>query len=61
VAALIFGLTYAVLAFGSSRPLRLDRAGAALVGATAMVTAGVLTPAQAVPRWTSTPWHCCSA
>ncbi|MEK7824497.1 MAG: SLC13 family permease [Candidatus Eisenbacteria bacterium] len=48
MAALISGLTYAVLAFGSLRPLRLDRAGAALVGATAMVAAGVLTPAQAV-------------
>ncbi len=47
-AALIFALTYAVLAFGSLRPLRLDRPGATLVGATAMVASGVLTPQEAV-------------
>src|SRR5512143_3557381 len=47
-AAVIFALTYAVLGFGSLRPLRIDRAGATVVGATAMVAFGVLTPQQAV-------------
>jgi Na+/H+ antiporter NhaD/arsenite permease-like protein len=42
--AIIFALTYVVLGLGSLRPLRLDRAGATLVGATAMVAFGVLTP-----------------
>ncbi len=47
-AAVIFALTYAVLGFGALRPLRLDRAGATLVGATAMLGLGVLTPREAV-------------
>lgn len=47
-AAVIFGLTYIVLGFGALPPLRVDRTGAALVGATAMVAFGVLTPHQAV-------------
>jgi Na+/H+ antiporter NhaD/arsenite permease-like protein len=47
-AAIIFALTYVVLGFGSLRPLRIDRAGATLVGATAMIVFGVLTPQQAV-------------
>lgn len=47
-AAVIFGLTYVVLGFGALPPLRLDRTGAALVGATAMVAFGVLTPHEAV-------------
>ena len=47
-AAIIFGLTYVVLSFGSLRPLRLDRTGATLVGATAMIAGGVLTPHEAV-------------
>ena len=37
-----------MLGFGSLRPLRIDRAGATLVGATAMIVFGVLTPTQAV-------------
>ncbi|MBI5708875.1 MAG: anion transporter [Candidatus Eisenbacteria bacterium] len=48
IAAVIFALTYVVLGFGALRPLRIDRAGATLVGATAMVAFGVLTPQQAV-------------
>ncbi|HEY6867785.1 MAG TPA: SLC13 family permease, partial [Candidatus Eisenbacteria bacterium] len=47
-AGIIFALTYLVLSFGAIRPFRLDRTGATLVGATAMVAAGVLTPRQAV-------------
>lgn len=47
-AAVIFALTYVVLGFGALPPLRMDRTGAALVGATAMVAFGVLTPHQAV-------------
>jgi Na+/H+ antiporter NhaD/arsenite permease-like protein len=37
-----------VLGFGALRPLRLDRTGATLVGATAMVGFGVLSPREAV-------------
>jgi Na+/H+ antiporter NhaD/arsenite permease-like protein len=48
VAAVIFGLTYAVLGFGALPPLRIDRTGATLVGATAMVAFGVLTPREAM-------------
>jgi Na+/H+ antiporter NhaD/arsenite permease-like protein len=47
-AIVIFVLTYAVIGFGALPPLRIDRTGAALVGATAMVAAGVLAPAEAV-------------
>jgi len=43
----IFALAYLVLARGSLPPLRLDRAGAALVGAVAMVVSGAVTPAEA--------------
>ena len=47
-ALFIFAATYAVLGFGSLPPLRIDRTGATLIGATAMVGFGVLTPQQAV-------------
>ena len=43
----IFGLTYLVLARGNLPPLRLDRAGAALVGAVAMVVSGAVSPEEA--------------
>ena len=46
-ALLIFALTYAVIGIGRLPGLRLDRAGAALVGASLMVAVGVLTPAEA--------------
>jgi len=46
-ALIIFALTYLVLGFGSLPPLRIDRTGATLIGATAMVGLGVLTPHQA--------------
>jgi len=46
-AALIFTATYVVIALGRVPGLRLDRAGAALVGASLMVTVGALTPAEA--------------
>lgn len=45
---LIFALTYAVLGFGALPPLRIDRTGAALVGATAMVACGALAARDAV-------------
>ncbi|QEH32369.1 Inner membrane protein YbiR [Aquisphaera giovannonii] len=38
----LFGLTYLALAVGEVPSLRIDRAGIALVGATAMMAAGVL-------------------
>lgn len=47
VAAAIFLLTYLVLGLGSLPPLRIDRAGATLVGATLMVACGVVTTSQA--------------
>ena len=47
IALTIFVLTYVVLGFGSLPRLRLDRTGAALVGATAMVAFGVLEPGEA--------------
>lgn len=47
IALVIFVLTYVVLGFGSLPRLRLDRTGAALVGATAMVAFGVLEPGEA--------------
>ena len=40
----IFALAYLVLARGNLPPLRLDRAGAALVGAVAMVVSGAVSP-----------------
>ena len=46
-AATIFLLTYLVLGMGALPPLRLDRAGATLVGATLMIVCGVVSPAQA--------------
>jgi Na+/H+ antiporter NhaD/arsenite permease-like protein len=42
-AGVIFAATYVVVAVGSVPGLRLDRAGAALVGASLMVASGVLT------------------
>lgn len=48
VALVVFALTYAVLGFGALPPLRVDRTGAALVGATAMVACGALGPGDAV-------------
>jgi len=48
IALIVFALTYAVLGFGALPPLRIDRTGAALVGATAMVACGALLPAEAV-------------
>jgi len=48
VALAVFALTYAVLGFGALPPLRIDRTGAALVGATAMVACGALGPREAV-------------
>jgi Na+/H+ antiporter NhaD/arsenite permease-like protein len=47
VPLVIFALAYVVLAVGKLPPLRLDRAGAALVGAVAMVVLGGLSPAEA--------------
>jgi Na+/H+ antiporter NhaD/arsenite permease-like protein len=47
IAAVIFVLTYLVLGLGALPPLRLDRTGATLVGATLMVACGVCSPAQA--------------
>lgn len=47
IAGLIFLATYAVVALGRLPGLRLDRTGAAIVGATLMVGAGVLSLDQA--------------
>ena len=47
LAALIFAATYAVIALGRLPGLRLDRSGAALVGASLMVASGALSPAEA--------------
>ena len=47
-ALVIFALTYAVMGFGSLPSLRIDRTGAALIGATAMVAFGVLAPHEAL-------------
>jgi Na+/H+ antiporter NhaD/arsenite permease-like protein len=43
----IFAVTYLVVAIGRVPGLRLDRAGAALIGAALMVVAGSLSPAEA--------------
>lgn len=48
LAAAVFALTYLVLGLGALPPLRLDRTGATLVGATLMVAIGALSPADAV-------------
>ena len=46
-AVAIFVATYVVLAFGKVPVYRIDRAGAALLGASLMVAAGVLAPEEA--------------
>ncbi|MGH6875771.1 MAG: anion transporter [Rhizomicrobium sp.] len=46
-AAVIFAGTYFVLAIGKLPGFRLDRAGAALLGASLMVACGVLSPGEA--------------
>jgi Na+/H+ antiporter NhaD/arsenite permease-like protein len=46
-AGLIFAGTYLVLAIGKLPGFRLDRVGAALLGASLVVACGVLTPAEA--------------
>jgi Na+/H+ antiporter NhaD/arsenite permease-like protein len=48
LALAVFALTYAVLGFGALKPFKLDRTGASLVGATAMIALGVLSPRRAV-------------
>ncbi|MGO8917282.1 MAG: SLC13 family permease [Stellaceae bacterium] len=47
IAALIFAATYVVIALGRVPGLRLDRAGAALLGASLMVASGVLSLEEA--------------
>ena len=47
IAALIFLATYVVIALGRAPGLRLDRTGAALLGASLMVASGTLTLDQA--------------
>jgi Na+/H+ antiporter NhaD/arsenite permease-like protein len=47
LATVVFALTYFVLALGRFPGLRIDRTGAAVVGAALMIAFGVLTPAQA--------------
>jgi Na+/H+ antiporter NhaD/arsenite permease-like protein len=46
-AGLVFGFTYIAVALGGLPGLRIDRAGAAVVGAALMVALRVLTPEQA--------------
>jgi Na+/H+ antiporter NhaD/arsenite permease-like protein len=46
-AVVIFALTYAVVAFGRLPGFRLDRAGAALIGASLMVASGALSLEEA--------------
>lgn len=46
-ATLIFAVTYFVLAVGRLPGLRIDRTGAAVAGAAAMLAAGVLSPKEA--------------
>jgi Na+/H+ antiporter NhaD/arsenite permease-like protein len=46
-AILIFAATYVVVAIGKLPGLQLDRAGAALLGASLMIATGVLTPDEA--------------
>lgn len=48
IALIVFALTYIVLGFGALPPLRVDRTGATLIGATAMIGFGVLTPREAI-------------
>jgi Na+/H+ antiporter NhaD/arsenite permease-like protein len=47
IAAVLFAATYVVVALGRLPGLRLDRTGAAVVGAAFMVAFGVITPEQA--------------
>ncbi|MBJ2153567.1 anion transporter [Paracoccus sp. IB05] len=47
IAIVIFTLTYAVIAIGRMPFLRVDRTGAALIGAAFMIGCGVLTPEEA--------------
>ncbi|MDQ6666486.1 MAG: anion transporter [Acidobacteriota bacterium] len=47
LAIIVFLATYAVIGFGKLPGLRLDRAGAALIGASLMLACGVLSPEEA--------------
>src|SRR5665213_1633491 len=47
VTAIIFAATYLVVGIGRIPGLRLDRAGAALIGAALMVAVGALSPEEA--------------
>ncbi len=62
IAALIFTATYLIIALGRLPGLRLDRTGAALLGASLMVASGTLSLAtrrSAPSTWR--PWRCCWA
>jgi Na+/H+ antiporter NhaD/arsenite permease-like protein len=48
LAVIVFALTYVAIATGKLPPLRLDRAGAALVGAVAMTVVGAVQRQQAL-------------
>ena len=58
---LIFLTTYAVVAIGRAPGLRVDRTGAALVGATLMVVTGASASTMRCGRLTSERSCCCSA
>ena len=60
-AALIFAGTYLVIAIGKLPGFYLDRAGAALLGASLMIGLGVLSLDEALRRSTSARSRCCSA
>jgi Na+/H+ antiporter NhaD/arsenite permease-like protein len=57
----IFGVVYLGMILGGLPRLHLDRTGVALLGAIAIVGAGVMTPEAARRPSTCRPSCCCSA
>lgn len=60
-AVLIFAATYLVLAVGRLPGFRVDRTGAAIIGATLVVALNILTVPEAIDAINSIPSSCCSA
>lgn len=58
IAVAIFCVTYLLISGRQFKILPLNRPAAALLGAVLMVACGVMTPDQAITRWTTIRLYC---
>ena len=60
VTLLIFILVYIAMGFGKLPGFKIDRTGAAVVGALAMMALGSISARQRGRPWITRRWGCCS-